>query len=223
MAAILKVRDTDGTVHEIHALQGKSAYQYAVEGGYTGTEAEFAAKLAEEMPDTLPNPNALTFTGAAEASYDGSEPVTVEIPSGGGQAIDKIAIKITETVHSISLLTDITLYNRIRANIKVVGDSANAASGVLGAITPSGVLINYVLNATKTATGYLFFDLRLSDQGAESDVTPNFAGKIYIEAGLSHMYGLYRERWTGALSLAPKDTNWNFGAGTEIYLEAYRA
>lgn len=35
---------------------GKSAYQYAVEGGYTGTEEAFAAKLAEEIPavdDTL--------------------------------------------------------------------------------------------------------------------------------------------------------------------------
>ena len=50
VAAILKVRDTEGTVHEIYALQGKSAYQYAVEGGYTGTEAEFAAKLAAEIP-----------------------------------------------------------------------------------------------------------------------------------------------------------------------------
>lgn len=59
---------------------GKSAYQYAVEGGYTGTEAEFAAKLAQEMPLTLPNPNALTFTGAVTGSYDGSAPVTVEIP-----------------------------------------------------------------------------------------------------------------------------------------------
>lgn len=39
-------------------LAGKSAYQYAVEGGYTGTEAEFAAKMAEEIPsidDTLTN------------------------------------------------------------------------------------------------------------------------------------------------------------------------
>lgn len=81
MASILKVRDADGTVHEIHALQGKSAYQYAVEGGYTGTEAEFAAKLAAEK---LPNPNALTFTGAAAGSYDGSEALTVNIPSGGG-------------------------------------------------------------------------------------------------------------------------------------------
>lgn len=63
---------------------GKSAYRYAVEGGYTGTEAEFAAKLAAEMPTTLPNPNALTFTGAVTGSYDGSEPLNVKIPSGGG-------------------------------------------------------------------------------------------------------------------------------------------
>lgn len=29
---------------------GKSAYEYAKDGGYTGTEAEFAAKLAKEIP-----------------------------------------------------------------------------------------------------------------------------------------------------------------------------
>lgn len=34
----------------IKGPQGKSAYQYAQEGGYTGTEEEFAAKLAEEIP-----------------------------------------------------------------------------------------------------------------------------------------------------------------------------
>lgn len=84
MASILKVRDTDGTVHEIYALQGKSAYQYAVEGGYTGTETEFAAKLSAEK---LANPYALTFTGAVTGSYDGSEPLTVEIPGGGGMEI----------------------------------------------------------------------------------------------------------------------------------------
>lgn len=65
---------------------GKSAYQYAQEGGYTGTETEFAAMLAEEMPDKLPNPNALTFTGAVSATYDGSAPVSVKIPSGGGSS-----------------------------------------------------------------------------------------------------------------------------------------
>lgn len=61
---------------------GKSAYQYAQEGGYTGTEAAFAAKLAAEK---LANPYALSFTGAVTGSYDGSEPLTVEIPGGGGE------------------------------------------------------------------------------------------------------------------------------------------
>lgn len=36
------------------------------------------------VPDKLPNPNALTFTGAVNGSYDGSAPLIVEIPSGGG-------------------------------------------------------------------------------------------------------------------------------------------
>ena len=148
---------------------GKTAYQYAADGGYTGTEEEFAAKLAQEpligttneltptqvydavsagipvkvryfdktfgilaytnfsvaesmnligantisyfnggyilgeligntdqnkwlflstilaqksdIPSALPNPNALTFTGAVTGSYDGSAAVTVNIPS----------------------------------------------------------------------------------------------------------------------------------------------
>ena len=144
---------------------GKSAYQYAVEGGYTGTETEFAEKLASgalivhvtdnngtlsadksyveilgaiiagipvlvdyygtdltliaisdslffgtsmctkddigamvsttmieitlngEVNDisatveTMPNPNAITFTGAVTGSYDGTAPMSVKIPS----------------------------------------------------------------------------------------------------------------------------------------------
>ena len=148
---------------------GKSAYQYAQEGGYTGTETEFAEKLAQEqlsgttseltptqvyeavsagipvkvqytdsiygllsftsfniaeslsmivsqtivyannvyilaemvgdksgnrwgtkfttlaqktdIPTVLPNPNALTFTGAVTGGYDGSAAMTVNIPS----------------------------------------------------------------------------------------------------------------------------------------------
>lgn len=67
---------------------GKSAYQYAQDGGYTGTETEFAKKLAKEIPTALPNPNALTFTGAVTGSYDGSAPLTVEIPSGGSGGTD---------------------------------------------------------------------------------------------------------------------------------------
>ena len=85
---------------------GKSAYQYAVEGGYTGTEEEFAAKLAQEK---FANPNALTFTGAVTGSYDGSAALSVEIPSGGGGDNPLRLIKtvtLAETVKSITVDTD---------------------------------------------------------------------------------------------------------------------
>ena len=117
---------------------GKTAYAYAVEGGYTGTETEFAAKLAEEMPTTLPNPNALTFTGAVTGSYDGSAAMSVEIPSGGsvGSSEEKTwrlikTIEITEAVTSISFNLDedgnpfevesLLIYTGL--NVKVSGNS----------------------------------------------------------------------------------------------------
>ena len=41
---------SDLTDQQKQSLQGKSAYAYAQDGGFTGTEEEFAAKLAEECP-----------------------------------------------------------------------------------------------------------------------------------------------------------------------------
>ena len=38
----------------------------------------------DEIPTTLPNPHKLTFSGAVNAEYDGSEAVEVVIPQGGG-------------------------------------------------------------------------------------------------------------------------------------------
>lgn len=164
---ICKVWDTEQGkyigIPAIKGANGKSAYQYAVDGGYTGTETEFAKKLASgaltvhvtnnngtlsadksysdildaihagisvfadydgmalplmglgdgflsfgvtdassgEFVGTimiaitsadgvdvinanvieLPNPQAITFTGAVTGSYDGSEPLSVNIPT----------------------------------------------------------------------------------------------------------------------------------------------
>lgn len=51
-------------------FDGKSAYAYAVEGGYTGTEAEFEEKLAEEIPTV---DSTLTQSGqAADAAEVGA-------------------------------------------------------------------------------------------------------------------------------------------------------
>ena len=63
---------------------GKSAYQYAQEGGYTGTEADFAAKLAEEIPAVDAT---LTQSGqAADAAVVGQKfrSLSEEISNLGG-------------------------------------------------------------------------------------------------------------------------------------------
>lgn len=62
------------------------------------------------IPEKLPNPNALIFTGAVTGSYDGSSPLTVNIQSGGGGddnpwRLIKTVI-LTETVKSITVDTD---------------------------------------------------------------------------------------------------------------------
>lgn len=70
--AFMRVKDKNGNIKPILAIKGedgKSAYKYAQEGGYTGTEEEFIQKLAEEFPEVLPNPNAITINGQ---TYDGS-------------------------------------------------------------------------------------------------------------------------------------------------------
>ena len=57
---------------------GKSAYQYALDGGYTGTEAEFADKLAADLPSGGGNANICNFTVTSEQEVNG---ITVELPT----------------------------------------------------------------------------------------------------------------------------------------------
>ena len=136
---------------------GKSAYQCAVEGGYTGTEAEFAKKLAAEK---FANPNALTFTGAVAGSYDGSAPVSVEIPSGGGGS------------SGFRLVRDLTLTESAESVIINSDDDGNPFSlsecfiHIFAQVTEAGKIIyipnqhyianTYMQSTTTTATDYAY-------------------------------------------------------------------
>ena len=71
---ILSVYDNNGNKIPIPAIQGKSAYAYAVDGGYTGTEAEFAAKLAAEYITAESDPTVPAWAKAStKPSYSKSE------------------------------------------------------------------------------------------------------------------------------------------------------
>ena len=98
MAAILKVRDSDGTVHEIYALQGKSAYQYAQEGGYTKTESDFSAKLAQEQ--LTGTTNELTPTQVYDAVSSGI-PVKVQYFDDTYGILSFTAFNVAESLNVI--------------------------------------------------------------------------------------------------------------------------
>ena len=61
------------------------------------------------IPEKLPNPNPLTFTGAVTGSYDGSAPLKVKIPSGGGGSggnPEWVEVVNTTLVEAATLVTD---------------------------------------------------------------------------------------------------------------------
>lgn len=142
---------------------GKSAYQYAVDGGYTGTEDEFKAKLAEEMPDTLPNPNALTFTGAATGSYDGSEPLTVNIPSseggsGGIGGLSQLAT-VTLTEPAASIVLNFTEVDDIIISAQFTGGLDESTNTTIKLIenykgSGAGFTHNATVKLSSSAVGY---------------------------------------------------------------------
>ena len=90
---------------------------------------------AEELPSALPNPHKLTFTGAVNAEYDGSEAVEVNIPAGGGAEKQGMELLTTVTVSEDVARVDISQCDdgtpfadkkltRIGVFMKILGNSA---------------------------------------------------------------------------------------------------
>lgn len=86
------------------ASVGQTVVVKAVDEG--GNPTEWAPAT---LPDKLPNPNALTFTGAVSGSYDGSKPLTVDIPSGGGGSSETWNLIEHFTVENAALSYEIPL------------------------------------------------------------------------------------------------------------------
>ena len=196
---------------EFDGADGKSAYAYAQDGGYTGTETEFAAKLAQEK---FASPNALTFTGAVTGSYDGSEPVTVEIPSGGGAAVETwdllINAEITEDCTEVyfnsgdagETLSD---YKELLVLIDLFGNTGGFTSalkiGFLNAVKVwnSPYALNMVGYSTETAQYYInMFRFKKTEYG----ILPVNRYTQYNTFSMSN--GLYN---TGSISSAAPATD----------------
>lgn len=94
---LAKIKELEALVSDVPTEGGLDAVRAELEvlrgqltAAVAGLERDIDGLTASDvgaLPNTvtkLPSPNALTFTGAAAGSYDGSQAVTINIPSGGG-------------------------------------------------------------------------------------------------------------------------------------------
>ena len=168
------------------------------------------------MPTTLPNPNALTFTGAVTGSYDGSEAVEINVPSmgssgGSGKAKSQILInqEITELTASLSVTLEHDFHNLTAIiNCGSSGVALTADSDGTAVASRIGLIINstaFDYNSRKVAytdTNSSTWqsrmigaewsdDLSVFKRGFKVDVVTGSTGKYYDFpfGGVSAMYG----------------------------------
>lgn len=79
---------SDGTTSTYTVTNGKTAYQSAVEGGYTGTEAEFEADLGNfgDLAESAATSAATASTKAGEAATSASNAASSETAAAGSAA-----------------------------------------------------------------------------------------------------------------------------------------
>lgn len=137
---------------------GKSAYQYAQDGGYTGTEAEFAEKLAAEIPEAYTLPIASSTKLGGVQPTEKTDAMTQEVgvdaggalwtaPGGGGGESDLVeiaSVTLSENVAEINL--EFPEQNRelfVRTSLHV-----NDADGTL--YKADDIAVDFYVNGQKT-------------------------------------------------------------------------
>lgn len=190
------------------------------------------------IPTVLPNPNALTFTGAVTGTYDGSAPVSVEIPSGGGGGSGENwrlvnAVTTAEDVKEITITQDsdgnafslkkVKVVGRVRGNssslknwIRITANnhaSDFCCDWVSGFAATDGQDYYYTNRTDFSVCGNaLFVEMNLSSQNNAASK----AGLQYSNKNLSwnsHLDGI-----TSITSLKILSSDAAIGAGTEIYV-----
>ena len=87
--AVTTEKIASGAVTTEKIADGAVAGQKLADGAVTGDKLAEGAVTADKIaggaiPEKLPNPHKLTFSGAVTGEYDGSAEVNINIPNGGG-------------------------------------------------------------------------------------------------------------------------------------------
>ena len=108
----------NGELKVVGDMNGKSAYQYAQEGGYTGTEEEFAVKLAMEYPRDV------QINGNSVVDEDG----VASIPFARNNTAGVVKTRSIYGLQPMPGLSDgtITIVKPTEINIKTRGNDGSA-------------------------------------------------------------------------------------------------
>ena len=84
-AVTVNIPSTDGLATTEYVLAQDAKILSEAEGyAYQKTQQVYDEIVNNKIPEQLPNPKALTFSGGASGTYDGSAAVNINIPGGGG-------------------------------------------------------------------------------------------------------------------------------------------
>ena len=128
------IKGADGVIGK----DGKSAYEYAQDGGYTGTEQEFASELGDVASKTYVQENGgkidiIKVNGAAQTITD--KAVNIEVPSIDGLASEtyvnqKVADLVNSAPETLDTLGEVATaiqnnQNVVEALNEAIGNKAN--------------------------------------------------------------------------------------------------
>ena len=150
---VLKIRDVNGNFIPINAIRGdrgKSAYEQACEGGYTGTEEEFTQLL-----------NGLTGAMAAEHISDTNNPHKVTAEQTGGVSNTDFNDRVTEFNDKVDRLQ--VSYDTADIQISRLQDDVD-------------ILLNRVTPVTSGGTGATTSEEALANLGGKRIVTGSYSG-----------------------------------------------
>ena len=124
---LIDIVDPDGSTSTAYVLHGQSAYDAAKTGGYTGTETEFAAKLAQEP--LIGTTSALTPTQVYAAVSEGI-PVKVQYTDRTYGLLSFTAFNVAESLNVVVSQT-IVYYNSVYILAELFGNKSNNSWGFM--------------------------------------------------------------------------------------------
>ena len=146
------IANVNGSVKNNNIADGAVTTEKIADGAVTGDKIAgksiTANKLADGViPEKLPNPQKLTFTGAVTGEYDGSQAVNIDIPAGGGGGGGG-------AVDSVNGMTGAVVLKKLTAGegLSMSGEGGyNGSAEQSVGIAPGGVSSDKIANGAVTA------------------------------------------------------------------------